>query len=123
MNITPKQYAIALDRALVNLDDEVVGDVIRGFVDLLKQNDDVPLWPKIRREFERLATAREQAERMEVEAGSESEAEIARQFFGDEVDVSVNEKLVGGVRITMGDSRIDNSIQARMNALKDALKK
>ena len=102
-----------------------------NFVRVLAQNDRLALLPEIRTQFEALKNEREGVVEAEVQSAFElSEAQLKdivqrlEKKTGRKVKsrVTVDEALIGGVRVLLGDKVIDGSVRAQLAALETALK-
>jgi F-type H+-transporting ATPase subunit delta len=100
-------------------------------VRVLAENGRLELLPEIRNQFDALKNEREGM----VEAEVQSAFDLTQEQVGDLVSrlekkfgrkvkahVSVDKKLIGGVRVVVGDKVIDGSARAQLGALENALK-
>ena len=108
-----------------NLDDDA-----RSFVRVLIESDRIALAREIRELFEVRRNEAEGVARATIErALPMSEAEQAgltaalERRFGRKVEatVKVNAELIGGARITVGDTVIDDSVLGKLTAMKNQL--
>jgi F-type H+-transporting ATPase subunit delta len=126
--ITAKQ----LTDLFLSLCKDVTGEPARNFVALLVVNGRLGLLPQIREQFETLKDRREGV----VEAGIVSAfplddaqkaslvADLERKFGRKvQAEVSVDQTLIGGVRIVVGDEVIDASVQGKLANMAVALKR
>ena len=102
-----------------------------NFLRVLAENGRLELLPEIRAQFETLKDEREGVLEAEVHSAFElSEAQVAdlvqrlEKKTGRKVRarVSVDQSLIGGVKIVIGDKVIDGSVRAQLAALESALK-
>lgn len=133
-------------RALSNpnlSDDQVAGlfiAILAGKLDALEENfvrvlahaKRLELLPLIRAQFEALKNAHEGV----IEAELQSAFELSEAQAADLVErlerktgrrirsrVSIDQELIGGVRVLLGDKVIDGSVRAQLAALETALKR
>ena len=108
-----------------NLDDDA-----RSFVRVLIESDRIALAREIRELFEVRRNEAEGVARATIESALPmSEAEQAgltaalERRFGRKVEatVKVNAELIGGARITVGDTVIDDSVLGKLTAMKNQL--
>ena len=108
-----------------NLDDDA-----RSFVRVLIKSDRIALAREIRELFEVRRNEAEGVARATIESALPmSEAEQAgltaalERRFGRKVEatVKVNAELIGGARITVGDTVIDDSVLGKLTAMKNQL--
>jgi F-type H+-transporting ATPase subunit delta len=108
----------------------VAGDELnqdgRSFVRVLVDADRVALLPEIAALFETLKDRAQGAAKAEIEtAFALTDAQLAdmtralEQKFGKRIEASVrvNPDLIGGARVTVGDTVIDASVQAKLAAM------
>jgi F-type H+-transporting ATPase subunit delta len=126
--ITAKQ----LTELFLSLCKDVTGEPARNVVELLVENGRLGLLPQIRDLFETLKDQREGVVEAEIvsafpldEAQKASlVADLERKFSRKiEAVVSVDQALIGGVRIVVGDDVIDASVQAKLANMAVALKR
>jgi F-type H+-transporting ATPase subunit delta len=102
-----------------------------NFVRVLAQNGRLELLPEIRAQFESLKNEREGV----VEAEVHSAFELTDAQVGDlvqrlekktgrkvKVRLQLDKKLIGGIKVVLGDKVIDGSARAQLGALEAALK-
>jgi F-type H+-transporting ATPase subunit delta len=112
----------------------VAGDKLspegRGFVRVLIEGDRIALMPEIRVLFEARKDAAENVARANIESAlplsAEQEAALKtalKRRFGKSIEttLSVNSALIGGARITVGDTVIDGSVLGKLNAMTNQL--
>jgi F-type H+-transporting ATPase subunit delta len=102
-----------------------------NFLRVLAENKRIELLPEIRTQFEALKDEREGVVEAQVHSAFElSEAQLAdlvrrlENKTGRKVRsrVSIDQELIGGVRVLLGDKVIDGSVRAQLAALETALK-
>ena len=102
-----------------------------NFVRVLAHNNRLELLPRIHEQFEALKNEREGVVEAEVQSAFElTDAQIAdlvqrlEKRTGRKVrtEVRINQDLIGGVRVILGDKVIDGSARAQLGALETALK-
>jgi len=109
-----------------------IGAAERNLVALLVENDRLGLLPQIRDQFEILKARREGVLEAEIvsafpldDAQKASLVADLERKFGRRVQagVSVDQSLIGGVRIVVGDEVIDASIQGKLANMAVALRR
>jgi len=110
--------------------DRITGDG-RSFLRVLIEADRIELLPQIRTLFDQLKDNAENVAKATIESAlplsPEQTAELTAALekrFGKKIEatVSVNPALIGGARITVGDSVIDGSVQAKLEAMRAQLR-
>jgi F-type H+-transporting ATPase subunit delta len=112
----------------------VAGDKLspegRSFVRVLIESDRIALMPEIRQLFEARKDAAENVARATIESAlpltAEQEASLQaalKRRFGKTIEstVTVNSALIGGARITVGDTVIDGSVLGKLTAMANEL--
>jgi F-type H+-transporting ATPase subunit delta len=108
----------------------LLGDALdadgRSFVRVLVEGDRVKLLPEIVMLFEALKDQAEGAAKAEIETAFELSADQLRELTGAlerrfgkriEATVRVNRDLIGGARVTVGDTVLDGTVQAKLQAM------
>ena len=107
---------------------QVVGQVLqqRGFLRVLIEADRIAVLPHIRAQFLALKDAAEGVAKARIETAYPlSDTEVAEltsaleRRYGRRVEatVHVDPALIGGARITLGDTVIDATVQAQLQAM------
>ena len=128
MKHTAKQYAEALFLAVSETDGKDQDKVIENLVEMMKRNQDLPLYEQTIAEFEKLV-AKEQGEMTaKVTVASEGTDEKAvidslNKLGAKKVKIEkeVDPNILGGVIIRMDDTEIDASIRGSLDKLKDSM--
>lgn len=103
-----------------------IGKLVSDFLNVLIERNRIPLAGRIAREYVRFASEIEKVTTAEVETPVElSEPdeerlhEVLQKATGEKIrlHVRVNKKLLGGVRVKVGDTLFDGSISGRINRL------
>jgi F-type H+-transporting ATPase subunit delta len=103
---------------------------VRNLVDLLIANDRLLMLPEIAHQFEALKNRRAGVAVAEVASAFElSEAQVKElvgaleKKFGLKLiaRVTVDQSLIGGVRVVVGDKVLDTSVQAQLVRMRDTL--
>lgn len=135
----PDVYALAHNPKIV--DDQISGAFIsvlkspvgaeaKNFIDMLVQNDRLTLLPEIATQFHALKNAQEGAADAEiVSAFALSPAQLTElvatleKKFGRKLTptVVVDDSLIGGVRVVVGDEVLDTSVRAKLQQMQVAL--
>lgn len=130
MRYTAKQYAQALHQAIFESAEADQEKILDNFVAVLKENRDLSRIPEIEQEFfnyEREIRGTKVAEVTSAKGLSKSEEtqiiKSLNEYLGVQVELKkkVDEGLVGGVVIKIGDELIDGSVRKNLNNLKEKL--
>jgi F-type H+-transporting ATPase subunit delta len=101
-----------------------------NFINMLVENDRLTLLPEIARQFHELKNAEEGAADAEIISAFElSDAQVREvvaaleRKFGRKLNptVTVDNSLIGGVRVVVGDEVLDTSVRARLQQMQNAL--
>jgi len=107
-----------------------VNDEAKNFVSMLVENDRVTLLPEIGEQFHVLKNALEGAADAEITSAfglSEVQVtelvEMLEKKFGRKLNpsVTVDDSLIGGVRVVVGDEVLDTSVRAKLQQMHVAL--
>ena len=120
---TPKQYARALYELLSDGSSKNSHAVIRNFVGALRKNNDLSKGGEIMRWFEKIYHEESGKPLVEVSAVDEGARELLSRKIKGEIVFKKDPRIVGGVRIKIGDEMIDNTIKVRLERLREALSK
>jgi F-type H+-transporting ATPase subunit delta len=102
----------------------------KNFVGMLVENHRLPLLPEIAVQFDELKNAREGAADahivsafpLEGEQLNDLVASLERKFQRKlKPTVEIDQSLIGGVRVTVGDEVLDTSVRARLASMQTAL--
>lgn len=130
--IQPKQYAVALHQAIFESAPTDQDKILDNFVGILKENGDLSKLDEIEQDF---FAYEQQVKHIQVanvisarELTKEEEAKIIKElneYVGTKVELKkqVDEGLVGGVVIKIGDELIDGSLRRSLKDLKERLTK
>ena len=128
----PEVSREALGRVLAGLGDTLkLADLTRSFLGVLAQNRRVAEVPAIIRAFQAIAAAQRgevtadvaSAHPLDDDQISALEQKLrAREGRTVKLRTSVDPDLLGGLVVTIGSQRIDNSIRTRLNSLAQAMK-
>lgn len=104
---------------------------MRNYIHILIEADRIALLPEIRALFDKLRDEAEGVAKATIESAMTLSEEQATALtvalerrYGKKVEATlrVNPGLIGGARITMGDTVIDGSVQAKLEAMTQALR-
>ena len=97
---------------------------IKKFADMLHKNGDLKDWQKIMEVYESLRekTAKKKTAIVSF-SGDIHKTKIKEALANYEVEFEEDKNLKGGLRIRIGDLRIDNSIAGRLSEVKNILNK
>lgn len=130
MRYTSKQYATALHQALEEIKPEDQDKVLDNFVAVLRQHGDLEKFAEIGEaflEYEKTAKGLKLAEVTSARKLSGAEEEkIIRElnnYIGGRVELKkrIDEGLIGGIVVKIGDELIDGSIKKNLQELKSQL--
>ncbi|CPM17942.1 ATP synthase subunit delta [Bordetella pertussis] len=102
----------------------------RNFIELLVKNDRLLLLPVIATQFVALKNRHEGTAQAEITSAFElSDAQVKELIAALELKfglklkphVSVDQELIGGVRVAVGDQVLDTSVKAQLARLRDTL--
>ncbi|HTI45431.1 MAG TPA: F0F1 ATP synthase subunit delta [Casimicrobiaceae bacterium] len=122
----PEKESLLLSVAGDNLDQDG-----RSLVRVLVEADRIALLPEIAALFETLKDQAQGTAKAEIETAMElSDAQLAEiksaleRRFGKRIEatVRVNPALIGGARVTVGDTVLDGSVQAKLAAMANQLR-
>ena len=125
-NLTDRQVA---DTLLALLGSGISNEA-KNFIEVLVQNGRVSLLPEIGTQFQALKNASEGSADAEiVSAFAMSDAQVSDlvaalgKKFGRKLNptVTVDESLIGGVRVVVGDEVLDTSVRAKLQQMHVAL--
>jgi len=113
----------------------LMGDALdedgRSFVRVLVDGDRIKLMPEIAALFDTLKDQAEGAAKAEIETAFELSGEQLQELtsalerrFGKRIEASVrvNRDLIGGARVTVGDTVLDGTVQAKLQAMASSLR-
>ena len=109
---------------------DAINDKIRGFMQVLAENRRLQLLPQIYQQFEVLKANREKTVEVDVvsatEISTEQQNKLASALSAKlerevNMQVSVDDSLIGGAVVRAGDTVIDGSIRGRLAKLAEAL--
>ena len=103
---------------------------VQNFVDLAIENDRIMLTPEIAEQFRELKDEAEGVAQAEIVSAFPMSEEQVAELIGMlepkfnvklKPHVTVDDALIGGVRVVVGDHVLDTSVQAQLTRLRDAL--
>ena len=123
MKITPKQYAIALYESTQQLPEEKTGEIVEHFVDVLKKNNDLSLGNRIMSEYQNCCRQEKNIAKVQITTSEKIDGEIVNAITRKleqtvEIEQKVDESLIGGAVIRIGDTLIDGSVKKKLERLK-----
>jgi F-type H+-transporting ATPase subunit delta len=122
----PKLDAPQKESLLLSVAGDRVTGLARNFVRVLVEADRVTLLPEIARLFDALKADAEGVAQARIDSAFPLDDAQVREItaalerrFGKKIEASVNvdKSLLGGVRIAVGDTVIDGSVKARLDAM------
>lgn len=127
----PRLGAAEKESLLLSIAGDRLDDDGRSYVRVLVQADRIGLVPEIAQLFESLKDQAEGTAKAEIETAFDlTDAQLAElksaleRRFGKKIEatVRVNRALVGGARVTVGDTVLDASVQAKLAAMATELR-
>ena len=127
----PRLDAAAKESLLLSIAGERLSADARSFVRVLVEAERIALVPEIAALFDQLKDSAEGTAKAEIETAFElTAAQLAEiqdalaRRFGKRIEatVRVNPALIGGARVTVGDTVVDASVQARLTAMSTQLR-
>jgi F-type H+-transporting ATPase subunit delta len=115
-----RQYAEVLYELVEKASKNESKDIIKKFVAVLVKNGDMSKISLITQEFEKIHLSKIGKEKIEVTTTGEDGSKLKSELKG-EVTLKEDARILGGVRIKIGDKLIDNTLRARVNRLKGSL--
>lgn len=131
MRHTPKQYAQALYLAISESAAADQDKILDNFVNVLRENLDIGALPEIEQEYYKLDREGRGIKIAEVATASklstEDEKELVKKlndYVSGQVELkkSIDQGLVGGIVVKIGDELIDGSVKKKILNLKDKLR-
>ena len=127
MKISSKKYAQALMAAFENADDPKLA--IKNLLNLLRRKKQLKLLSKILQAFEELWNQTHGIVKMEVSCPKkfESSLQVLEKSLAEKTGKKIifkqkiDDSLIGGFAIRVGDTLIDASLKARLNVLQSGL--
>jgi len=121
MKYSPREYARALYDLIERATESASEETVKKFVKALAANGDLSQAEMIVEEFEKVWRRRRGEEKIEVAAARREDALPLGEKLKGEIFFKEDPKVLGGVKIRIGDKLIDNTIRARINRLKESL--
>jgi F-type H+-transporting ATPase subunit delta len=127
----PRLDAAAREALLLSIAGDRFNGEVRNFIRVLVEAERVGLLPQIATMFDTLKNEAELVAIATIESAYELTAEQVAEMkaalekrFGKKIDatVTIDPKLIGGARITVGDSVLDGSVQAKLAAMRTTLR-
>ncbi|HET9669057.1 MAG TPA: F0F1 ATP synthase subunit delta [Casimicrobiaceae bacterium] len=127
----PRLDAAARESLLLSIAGDRLNGEVRNFIRVLVEAERVALLPQIAAMFDTLKNEAESVAIATIESAFEltpaqvDELKTAlEKRFGKKIEatVTINPTLIGGARITVGDSVLDGSVQAKLDAMRTALR-
>jgi len=131
MKSTAKQYAQALYELTKDKSDKEVSVVIERFVSNLKSEQKLTSVERIIKQFVEIYNKENGIIKASVSTGRKIDKEVVEniektlkekyQAEKIEMEMIVDEKLKGGIKIVVGEDILDNSVLGRLNKLRGVL--
>ena len=127
MEISAKQIAKTVVDKLEEADNQTVKDELKSLIAFLAKENKMHIWREIIREIEAYWKEKFGASRIQVVSAHAVSSEMIKQIEemakGADIEIRINEKLIGGVIMRIDDKRIDGSIAGKLRRMKQSLKK
>jgi F-type H+-transporting ATPase subunit delta len=133
MKITAQQYAKTLFESTDGKTETEVSDIVKRFAEILKKDGQLKNVKKIMEKFSDLYNSEHrivEAEIVSWEALSNELSNKLQKFLKEKYDVkeviiknTVDEKIIGGIIVRVGDEIMDGSILNQLKMLKNNLSK
>jgi len=133
MKITPKQYAQTLYELSKDIKKEDVEKVISDFVRILFANNNASKLDKIIAEYNKIWNSEQGVVDAEIISVRELDTDIVKLLKNYIIKIAgaenielkkkTDKNILGGVVIKYGDKILDASLRAKVNALKERMKK
>ena len=127
----PRLAAGDKESLLLSIAGERLNNDARNFLRVLIEADRIALLPEIRALFDLLKDDAENVAKATIESAFPlSDAQVVElktaleKRFGKKIETTVveNRSLIGGARVTVGDSVLDGSVQAKLAAMSNQLR-
>ena len=115
-----KQYARALYE-LAAESPKKMPLILKGFANTLLKNNDLSKSEEIMKEFEKIYYEESGIRRVEVSAADEGVGKSLNQKIKGDSVFKKDPRLIGGVKIKIGDEMVDNTLHGRLRRLKESL--
>jgi len=126
MKITPKQYAIALHQSTQYISEEEASRIIKNFVNVLKKNNDLSLGGKIVEEYQNCVRREKNISKVQITTSEKISSDIINALTQKleqpiEIEQKVDNSLIGGAVIRVGDVLIDGSVRNKLERLRKSI--
>jgi F0F1-type ATP synthase delta subunit len=128
MKITPKQYAISLYEATENLSENKAKEIIKNFVEVLKQNNDLGIGGKIIKEYYKHYQKQKNISKIKIKSREKISPEIMNGImkkFENQVEIEeeIDSGIIGGIALEINENLlIDGSINKKLENIRSAIK-
>ena len=123
-----RQYAQALYIVTKDLKGKELDGVLEGFLKILVKDHKLKQAGNIITEFEKYSKEMSGIKSIEITSAFELDNKIIKEIksaFGDKVEeeTEVDENIMGGIKVRVGDTILDASLKTQLNRLKQSLNK
>jgi len=132
MRITSKQYAVSLFECVSDKNKKETEQIVKDFAKVLVMNNDINKHEAVVVEFLKIWNRKNKIIDAEITSANEiAKADIKKisdyikDLSGAEtvnLEMSLDESLIGGVIMKYGDKILDGSLKTRLNTLKNKMK-
>ena len=133
MKISPKQYALSLYESVKDKSEKEIKQIVGDFVKILIAGGNISKFEKIIAEFNAIWNREQgivEAEIISANGLDEETRELLEKYIGKlsgakkvETIEKQDKSLLGGVVLKYGDKILDGSLKAKLNLLKNDMKK
>jgi F-type H+-transporting ATPase subunit delta len=123
-----RQYAQALYIVTEDLKGKSLDEALTGFVKVLVKDHKLKQANNIIAEFEKYSKEKAGIKNIEITSAFELDNKIIKKIkstFGEKVEeeTEVDENILGGIKVRVGDTILDASLKTQLNRLKQSLNK
>lgn len=133
MKISPKQYALSLYESVKDKSEKEIKQIVGDFVKILIEDGNVSKFEKIMAEFNAIWNREQGIVEAEIISANELDKEtreLLEEYIGKlsgakkvEIKEKQDKGLLGGVVLKYGDKIFDGSLKAKLNLLKNDMRK
>ena len=132
MKYSAKQYSQALMEAIESASPKDQDQVLDNFVKILAENNDIRLFEEISAEFHKLELAKKGIKQAEITTAHPTNKENEQAIIHElnkivkgnlELKKKIDERIIGGVIISMDDQMLDASVKNSLEQLKQEITK
>lgn len=129
MKVTPKQYATVLYEMTKDATKAQLKEAVKSFLQMLVKGRALPMLPRILQMYEDYYNRKEGIVDVEVVSGRSIPTSVPRTLktqlsekMNVELTLREDPSVLGGARIRVGDWMVDDTLKARLNAVRGKMK-